>query len=113
VRLHDQDVFVNVVGGIQIDEPAADLSVAVAVASSMRDMPVAPDVALIGEVGLSGELRGVGQVAARVREAAKLGFRRCVVPKGVRRKSDDAPHGLELLGARSLGEALELALGGK
>jgi DNA repair protein RadA/Sms len=113
VRLHDQDVFVNVVGGIQIDEPAADLAIAVAVASSMRDMPVAPDVALVGEVGLSGELRGVGQVTARLREAAKLGFKRCVVPKGIRRKSEEAPHGLELLGARSLGEALELALGGK
>jgi DNA repair protein RadA/Sms len=110
IRLHDQDVFVNVVGGLRIDEPAADLAVAAAIASSMRDTPVAPDVAFIGEVGLSGELRSVGQLQPRLNEAAKLGFKRCLVPKGMRRGREDAPKGLELIGARSLGEALELAV---
>jgi DNA repair protein RadA/Sms len=113
VRLHDQDVFVNVVGGLKVGEPAADLAVAVAIASSMRDAPVAPDMALIGEVGLSGELRSVGQMQARLNEAAKLGFRRCLAPKSMRRGRDEAPRGLDLVGARNLGEALELALVGK
>lgn len=113
VRLHDQDVFVNIVGGLKVSEPAADLAVAVAIASSMRDMPVAPDLALIGEVGLSGELRSVGQIQARLNEAAKLGFRRCLAPKGMRRGRDETPKGLDVVGARSLGEALELALAGK
>lgn len=109
VRLHDQDVFVNIVGGLKVEEPAADLAVAAAIASSMRDVPLAPDMALIGEVGLAGELRSVGQMQARLNEAARLGFRRCLAPKGVRRRHD-APAGLELIGARSLGEALELAM---
>jgi DNA repair protein RadA/Sms len=113
VRLHDQDVFVNIVGGLKVSEPAADLAVAVAIASSMRDMPVAPDLALIGEVGLSGELRSVGQMQSRLNEAAKLGFRRCLAPKGMRRGRDETPKGLDVVGARSLGEALELALAGK
>ncbi len=77
IRLGDQDVFVNVVGGIQVEEPAADLAVAAAIASSMRDQPVKADTVLIGEVGLSGELRMVGQMPARLREAAKLGFQDC------------------------------------
>ena len=77
LRLGDQDVFVNVVGGIQVEEPAADLAVAAAIASSMRDLPVKADTVLIGEVGLSGELRMVGQMPARLREAAKLGFKHC------------------------------------
>ncbi len=113
VRLHDQDVFVNVVGGLKISEPAADLPVAVATASSMRDVPVAPDMVLIGEVGLSGELRSVGQMPARLNEAAKLGFKRCLLPGGVRRPREQSPRGLELVIARSLSEALDLALAGR
>ncbi len=113
VRLHDQDVFVNIVGGLKVSEPAADLAVAVAVASSMRDVPVSPDLALIGEVGLSGELRSVGQMLSRLNEAAKLGFKRCLVPKRARRGHEEMPKGLQVVGARSLGEALELALAGK
>ena len=73
-RLADQDVFVNVIGGLQVDEPAADLAVAAAVASSARNRPVAADLALVGEIGLSGELRSVGQLPRRLNEAAKLGF---------------------------------------
>jgi DNA repair protein RadA/Sms len=107
--LSDQDVFVNVIGGLQVDEPAVDLSVAVAIASSFRNKSVSADIALMGEVGLSGELRGVGQVEARLNECAKLGFKRCVLPRSMRRKlNSDAP--LELLPARSLTEAVDLAL---
>jgi DNA repair protein RadA/Sms len=109
LRLGDQDVFVNVVGGIQVEEPAADLAVAAAIASSMRDQPVKADTVLIGEVGLSGELRLVSQMPARLREAARLGFRTAIVPKRLR-KSEPWPDGLEVVEARSLREALERAM---
>jgi DNA repair protein RadA/Sms len=105
LRLGDQDVFANVVGGLQVSEPAADLALATAIASSIHDRPVPADLALVGEVGLSGELRAVAQLPARLREAAKLGFRRVIVPKTVRR--DEAwPEGLQILPARSVQEAL-------
>ena len=82
-----------------------------AVASSFRNKPVSADVVLVGEVGLSGELRSVGQIDARLNEAAKLGFRRCVLPRSLHRSLiDEAP--LELLPARSVSEAVDLALVG-
>jgi DNA repair protein RadA/Sms len=80
LALGNQDVYANVVGGFTLDEPAVDLGIAVAIASSFRDRPLDPHVALIGEVGLSGELRAVSRAGLRVREAAKLGFRRCIMP---------------------------------
>jgi DNA repair protein RadA/Sms len=107
-KLWEQDVIVNVVAGLTIDEPAADLSVAVAIASSMRDIAVPADVAVIGEIGLSGELRAVSQLGTRLREAAKLGFRRVIVPKY--RDLDSPPEGLEIVGVRSVAEALYQAL---
>ena len=110
VRLGDQDLFVNVVGGLQVDEPAVDLAVAVAVASSARNRPVSADLALVGEVGLSGELRSVGQLPRRLNEAAKLGFTRVLVPATAARKLEHLPAGLKVLGARTLREALEMAL---
>ena len=109
LRLMDQDVFVNVVGGLRVNEPAADLAVAMAIASSVRDRPLPADLALIGEVGLSGELRAVPQMPARLREAAKLGFRRIVVPKSVR-PDDILPEGMQVVPVRSVGEALATAL---
>jgi DNA repair protein RadA/Sms len=107
--LGNQDVFVNVVGGLKIEEPAADLGVALAIASSFREVPVAPDLVVIGEVGLSGELRSVSQVEKRLNEALKLGFKRCLLPKAVQRTAQGVA-GMESLGARSLHEALEVAL---
>ncbi len=109
MRLGEQDVFVNVVGGMRISEPAADLAVAAAIASSMQDVPVKANAVLIGEVGLSGELRWVGQMDARLREAAKLGFKTAVVPKRVRRDGLLTDK-IEIVEARSLREALKLAL---
>ena len=109
LRLSDQDVFVNVIGGLRVSEPAADLAVATAIASSFRNAPVAADMALVGEVGLSGELRSVSQLDRRLNEAAKLGFRRCLVPKSWRR-GVTANANIEVLTARSLAEALDLAL---
>ena len=104
-RLYEQDVFVNVVGGMQIDEPAADLAIGIAIASSLLDQPVPADVAIVGEVGLSGELRAVGHLEARMNEAVKLGFKRIVLPRRLR-KDEAAPDGLEIIRARSIAEAL-------
>jgi DNA repair protein RadA/Sms len=105
LRLADQDVFVNVVGGLRINEPAADLALAAAIASSVKDIPIPADVSFIGEVGLSGELRTVPQMPARLNEASKLGFHRVVIPK--HEFSDDLrPEGLHLIQVRSVHEAL-------
>ena len=112
LALANQDVYVNVVGGIKVGEPAADLAVALAIASSYRERPVDPDIAVIGEVGLSGELRRVTQVEKRLAEASKLGFRRCLLPRSVsedRRLARAAD--IELIGASTLHEAIGLALG--
>jgi len=109
LQLGDQDVFVNVVGGLKISEPAADLAIATALASSVRDRPTIADCALIGEIGLSGELRAVSHLAQRLREAKQLGFRKVVVPRTVR-ATEGWPEGLEVVAARSLREALEAAL---
>ncbi len=110
INLSDQDVFVNIVGGLRVTEPAADLAVAAAIASSMRDIPVRADTVLIGEVGLSGELRWVGQMNARLNEAAKLGFKAAIVPRKIRRGGEPWPAGLQIIEARSLREALGLSL---
>jgi DNA repair protein RadA/Sms len=109
LRLGEQDVFVNVVGGITVDEPAADLAVAAAIASSGRNAPVRADCVLIGEVGLSGELRMVGQMQARLREAANLGFKIAIVPKRLR-GGEPWPDGLKIVEVRSLRQALDEAL---
>ena len=109
LRLSEQDVFVNVVGGLRIDEPAADLAVAASIASSLWDKPVRADLVLIGELGLSGELRMVGQINARLREAASLGFKTAIVPHRLHNK-ERWPAGIEVQEARSLKEALKLAL---
>jgi DNA repair protein RadA/Sms len=110
LKLAEQDIFVNVVGGMKIDEPAADLAIAAAVTSSMRDLPVRADCALIGEIGLAGELRLPGQMQTRLREAAKLGFRTAIVPKRLR-KAEAWPDNIEIIEARSVYQALEFALG--
>jgi DNA repair protein RadA/Sms len=111
LRLGEQDIFVNVIGGLRVSEPAADLAVAAAVASSQRDISVKADTVLIGEVGLSGELRMVGQMHARLREAAKLGFRSAIVPRRIRRTGGEPyPEGIQIIEARSLREALSHAL---
>ncbi len=108
LKLYDQDVYVNVVGGLRIEEPAADLGVALAIVSSLKDLPVDPELAVVGEVGLSGEVRGVSHLEQRLKEAEKLGFKRCLVPKSSRLPRSP---GIEVLAARSVDEAIEMALG--
>src|SRR6188474_2553058 len=108
LKLSEQDIFVNVVGGLQIDEPAADLAIAAALASSWRDIPVKADMVLIAEMGLAGELRMPGQMVARLREAQKLGFRTAIVPKALR-KGEPYPKGIEIIEVRSIQQALDAA----
>ena len=108
LKLAEQDIFVNVVGGIKIDEPAADLAIAAAVASSMRDLPIRADAALIGELGLAGELRLPGQMQTRLREVAKLGFKAAIVPKRLR-KAEKWPDDIEIIEVRSVNQALDAA----
>lgn len=105
LKLWEQDIFVNVIGGIRISEPASDLAMAVAIASSYYDRPVPADLAIVGEVGLSGEIRRVGQLTMRLNEARKIGFKRALVPR-LRGNAAEIPSGIQLLQARSLSEAL-------
>ncbi len=109
LHLGEQDLFVNVVGGLTIDEPAADLAIASAIASSYRNHPIRADLVLIGEVGLSGELRMVSQLATRLREASALGFTSAVVPHPIGR-AEVYPKGLQIIEARSLRQALDAAV---
>ncbi|MBT3338022.1 MAG: DNA repair protein RadA [Anaerolineae bacterium] len=110
VRLAEQDIFVNVVSGLKIDEPAADLAIAAAIASSMRDTPVRADTVLIGELGLAGELRMPSQMPLRLREAAKLGFKTAIVPKRLR-KSEPWTKDIEVVEVRGIRQALDAAMG--
>jgi DNA repair protein RadA/Sms len=102
--LFNQDIYVNVVGGLRISEPAADLAVAVAIASSFRNRRIEPDLVLMGEIGLSGELRSVSQIDRRLAEAAKLGFSQAIVPSTAQATP---PAGLQLTSVRSLAEVVD------
>ena len=101
LQLTGQDIYLNVAGGFSIDEPAADLAVVAAVASSFLDRPIDPGTLVIGEVGLAGEVRAVHQAEARVREARKMGFRRCILPAASERRLAGAED-LEAVGVESL-----------
>jgi DNA repair protein RadA/Sms len=108
LRLSEQDVFANVVSGLRVSEPAADLAVAAAITSSMNDRPVRADTVMIGEVGLSGELRMVSHMQVRLKEAAKLGFKRAIIPRRLR-STEPWPKDIEIIEARSISEALRNA----
>ncbi len=109
LKLHEQDIFINVVGGMKIDEPASDLAMALSLASSYYDKPAPQDMVMVGEIGLSGELRAVAQLSGRLWEASKLGFKRALIPK-MRRKMPDLPPDLKLVEVRHVGEAMAVAV---
>ncbi|NQT87593.1 DNA repair protein RadA [bacterium] len=109
LALADHDVFVNAVGGVRIVEPAADLAVAVAIASSFVDKPISSELVAIGEVGLAGEVRGVPQMDARLREAAKLGATRALVPRESAKAIREKHKGLHITHAATLADALDAA----
>lgn len=108
MNLGDKDIFLNVVGGVKVEDPAADLGVSLAVASSLLDKVVPHDTAVLGEVGLSGEVRSVAQMSIRVNEAQKLGFTRCIVPKNnLKNKGDFNPGNIKLVAVATVREALD------
>ncbi|MCL4514589.1 MAG: DNA repair protein RadA [Firmicutes bacterium] len=109
LALGAQDVYVNVAGGVRLEEPAADLGIAIAAASSFRNVPCDPQTVVLGELGLAGEVRGVARVEPRLQEAAKLGFRRCLIPRN-NLKGLGKPAGTEIIGVENIGAALEVAL---
>jgi DNA repair protein RadA/Sms len=109
VGLYNQDIIVNVAGGIKVAEPAADLGVAIAIASSFRDARAIPGTVALGEIGLSGEIRSVPQIERRLAEAARLGFTRCIVPASTK-KSLPGINSMEVFRAENLAQALRLSL---
>lgn len=109
LHLGDQDIFVNIIGGMKVDEPAIDLAMAAAIASSARDLTVRADTVLIGEIGLSGELRTVGQTSARLHEAVNLGFKVAIVPHRPHH-GEPWPDDIKIIEVRSLRQALDQAL---
>ena len=109
IHLAGQDIYINVVGGMQLEEPAIDLGIVAVVTSSLREVPVSAHTVMMGEMGLGGEVRAITQVDARVQEAAKMGFRRCVLPERNVAKLQ-APEGLELIAVRDVREALDAVL---
>ncbi|MBQ6874626.1 MAG: DNA repair protein RadA, partial [Lachnospiraceae bacterium] len=107
IHLGDQDAYVNIAGGMRINEPAIDLAIVMALASSFRNSAIDEKTVIFGEVGLAGEVRSVSSAEQRVREAAKLGFRRCILPKSCVAKLGDVS-GIEVVGVANVREAIEL-----
>jgi DNA repair protein RadA/Sms len=112
LKTYNQDVYINVAGGLELSEPAADLALCMAVASSLRDEPVAADVAIMGEIGLAGEVRAIPQCERRVAECQRLGFTTVLLPKENARRMK-APEGLQLLGVDTLMQAVAVLFGGQ
>jgi len=107
IHLGDQDAYVNIAGGMRINEPAIDLAIVMALASSFRNSAIDEKTVIFGEVGLAGEVRSVSSAEQRVREAAKLGFKRCILPKSCVAKLGDVS-GIEVVGVANVSEAIEL-----
>ncbi|NMB11141.1 MAG: DNA repair protein RadA [Firmicutes bacterium] len=110
LQLQTQDIYVNVAGGVRIEEPAVDLAVAISVGSSLVNRAVAADIIIMGEIGLAGEVRSIPQADRRLWEAAKLGFRRCIIPSSVYRVLERERFDLELVPTHSVAQCLQLAL---
>lgn len=109
LKLNVFDAYINVIGGLRLDEPGADLPVVLAIASSYKDQPIADDLVAIGEVGLTGEIRSVSNMNQRLAEVARLGFRKCIIPKKGSEKLE-IPEGLTVYRVRNLREAIEISM---
>ena len=109
MKLSAFDAYINVIGGLKLEEPGADLPMVLAVASSYRDQPIADDLVAIGEVGLTGEIRSVAQINKRLAEVARLGFKKCIIPKSTTEKLE-IPNGLEVFRVKNLREAIEISI---
>jgi DNA repair protein RadA/Sms len=106
LHLMGHDIFINVAGGVKIDEPAVDMGIVSAIASSFLDRPIHKGTVIFGEVGLTGEIRGIGHVEIRVAEAKKMGFNRCLVPQSNLKRMTKIK-GIELIGVKTVSEAME------
>ena len=102
------DTYLNIVGGMHLDEPAADLAVCMSLVSGLRDVPISESLIAFGEVGLSGEIRSVSRIAARINEAARLGFTECIVPKSCLKAGIKFPDGIKVMGVTTLRQALDI-----
>jgi DNA repair protein RadA/Sms len=107
INLSGLDIFMNVAGGVKVVEPAADMGIAVALASSFLDLPVPEGTTVVGEIGLTGEIRAVGHVESRVKEVAKMGFTRCLLPQNSIKQVPDIP-GMTIQGITSLKQVVEI-----
>ena len=103
------DTYVNVVGGLRIEEPAVDLAVAMALVSSLKDIAIRSDTIVFGEIGLTGEIRTVTHAEQRISEARRLGFRRCILPYYNQKGRDIQSEGIEIIGIKTVREAFEAA----
>ncbi len=110
LHLEAEDIFLNVAGGIKVEDPAADLAVAVSVASAFREQSVMSETVVLGEVGLAGEIRSISQVALRINEAAKLGFKHCLLPKNNFKNLEPKYDSIEVIPVSTLREALDILL---
>jgi DNA repair protein RadA/Sms len=106
MHLMGYDIFMNVAGGVKVGEPAVDLAIVAAIASSFLDKPIPDRTVVVGEVGLTGEVRAVGQVEQRILEARKMGFNRCILPQSNLKRLASSD-GIEITGVRSVVEAVE------
>ena len=104
--LGSQDVYLNIVGGIKINEPALDLGIVLSVASSFKNIPIPNDLIAIGEVGLTGEVRSINQIEKRIKEAEKLGFKRCIIPESNKKVLKD-DYKLDIIGVQNVLQALK------
>jgi len=107
LNLAGHDIFMNVAGGVRVSEPAADLGIVAAISSSFLDKPIPDGALLLGEVGLTGEIRGISHIEQRVNEVQKMGFTRCVVPKSSLKRMNKTS-GIELIGITRLAEVMEI-----
>ncbi len=107
IHLNNQDIFLNIAGGMRVEEPAGDLGIVASIASNFRDKVIDPEMVVFGEVGLGGEVRGVSQAEVRVKEATRLGFKRCLLPKQNEQKVRGA-RGMELIGITSVQEVIKI-----
>jgi DNA repair protein RadA/Sms len=112
IHLFGHDIFLNIAGGMKVEEPGADLGVIASIASSFRDKVIDPEVVIFGEVGLGGEVRGISQAEGRAKEAARLGFRRCLLPKQNEEKIKPIK-GIQFIGVRTVREAMEVLFEGR
>jgi DNA repair protein RadA/Sms len=109
--LLSHDIFVNIAGGMKVEEPGVDLGIIASIASSFRDKLIDPETVVFGEVGLGGEIRGISQPEVRVKESSRLGFKRCLLPKQNQDKMKGIK-GIELIGVRTIQEATKILFSG-